>query len=368
MSTATSPSRSSDRGMLGLLPRTPTLEDESQMAFYETVRNFAIGEMFPRLSEQLATSAEQQKLPERGAKLPLRQLRALAEPLPLAGTWKRVMRSQQQLAWEKIRSSLLADAARYEAELDAAERAHPERIHVEPSFVTPDYAKFPIHLQPGGYVGDTLAGYVFHHGTKVFYQGYNDQDELHILNAQYVRPPADGSVQRILDVGCSIGQGTTALKQRFPDAEVWGLDVARPLIRYAHKRAVELDVNVHFKQALAEDTGFPDGHFDVVLAYILFHEVPARLFDKIVGEIRRILRPGGTFTVIDAPGANDGTLAAGNRFWLDFDSQYNCEPYSPAFVATNVPELLGRNGFEVLHAGPMPSFLWHTQAEKPVTK
>ena len=129
-------------------------------------------------------------------------------------------------------------------------------------------------------------------------------------------------------------------------------------------------VEVHFKHGLAEDTCFPDGHFDVVLAYILFHEVPARLFDSIVTEVRRVLRPGGTFTIIDAPAANSGsdTLAAGNRFWLDFDSQYNCEPYSPAFVATDVPELLQRNGLEVLHSGAMPSFLWHTQAQKPAIK
>ena len=74
--------------------------------------------------------------------------------------------------------------------------------------------------------------------------------------------------------------------------------------------------------------------------------------------------------IIDAPAANSGsdTLAAGNRFWLDFDSQYNCEPYSPAFVATDVPELLQRNGLEVLHSGAMPSFLWHTQAQKPAIK
>ena len=35
-------------------------------------------------------------------------------------------------------------------------------------------------------------------------QGFNDQDELHILNAQHVRAPADGKVRRVLDVGCSI--------------------------------------------------------------------------------------------------------------------------------------------------------------------
>jgi len=352
-----------NRGMEGLLPRTPTLEDESQLDFYESLRNFAIGEMFPRAAAQIDAAARAAGLPDAGASAPLADLVRTADALPAVVTWKRVMRSQQQQSWRKIRDSLYADAARYEAELDAAERANPGRLHVDPAFVTPEYATCEIHLQPGGYVGDTLAGYVFHHGTKVFYQGRNDQDELHRAVATYVLPPADGRLARVLDLGCSIGQATTALKQRFPEAEVWGLDVARPMVRYAHKRATDLGIDVHFKQALAEDTGFADGGFDAVLAYILFHEVPARLFEPIVREVGRVLRPGGTFTVVDA--ATGTQFPAPNRVWLQFDARYNCEPYQPGFVASDLRGLLERCGLAVQSVAPTPSFLWCTTAVKP---
>jgi hypothetical protein len=35
---------------------------------------------------------------------------------------------------------------------------------------------------------------------------------------------------------------TVTAKERFPGAQVWGLDVAAGQVRYAHKRAAELGV------------------------------------------------------------------------------------------------------------------------------
>ena len=73
------------------------------------------------------------------------------------------------------------------------------------------------------------------------------------------------------------------------------IDVGAPVLRYAHARAVKLGVDVNFRQALAEDMPFEDGSFDHVFAYILFHEVPIEVIPRILADVRRILRPGGTF-------------------------------------------------------------------------
>jgi len=331
-----------NRGTIGLLPRTPTLEDESYLAFMESLRNHNIRAMFPNIMG-FADAAD-------------------ADSRPYTRLWKRLMRSQQQQTWQKIQDSYAQRRAHYEAELDAAERSRPDRLHYDPNFEVPKYATLDIHLQPGGYCGDSLAGYVFHHGTKVFYQGDNDQDQLHRQVVELIATPEDGTVQRVLDLGCSIGQCTTALKQRFPDAEVCGLDVGLPLLRYAHKRATDLGIDVHFRQGLAEDTQLPSGQYDVILAYILFHEVPERLFSQILAEVHRLLRPGGRFTVVDAP--NNRNLPAANRLWLKFDALYNCEPYSPAFVASDFRQLMTDAGLRVTHAGPTPTFLHCTTAVK----
>jgi SAM-dependent methyltransferase len=351
-----------DRGYDGVLPRTPRLEDESYLDFMETVRNFAIGELFPRLGAQAEAAATRAGLAD-GETPAMEAIEAAVRPLPLFGAWQRVMRSQQQMTWRKIAAAWGADAEAYEASLAAAESARPDRLHYDPAFEVPPYATLDIHLQPGGYTRDPLAGAVFHHGTRVFYQGFNDQDELHRQIAADLALPADAQVSKVLDVGCSIGQCTTAVKQRLPEAEVWGLDVGLPLLRYAHKRAVDLDVDVHFQLGLAEDLPFEDGSFDAVLAYILFHEVPERLFAPILAEMHRVLRPGGTLTIVDAPNGRDFPIP--NRLWLAFDARYNCEPYSPGFVAADLPALLDGAGFTDVESGPTPTFLTRTVAVKP---
>ena len=60
---------------------------------------------------------------------------------------------------------------------------------------------------------------------------------------------------------------------RFPDAEVWGVDVGGPMVRYAHMKAADMGVAVNFAQRLAENTGFPANHFDLVVSNLVFHEV-----------------------------------------------------------------------------------------------
>jgi ubiquinone/menaquinone biosynthesis C-methylase UbiE len=346
------------RGVTGVLPRTPRLEDESYLDLMQSVRNFAIRELFPVVAAQAETA-----LGSGASTMPLDEFVTRADRLPAVGAWKRLMRSQQQRTWSKIRDSLHLEAEQHLAELERAEREWPGRLHRRAGFEVPKYASLDIHLQPGGYVGDPLAGYVFHHGTKVFYQGDNDQDELHRQVVGDVRLPLDGVVRRVLDLGCSIGQCTTALKERFAAAEVTGLDVGLPLLRYAHKRASELGVDVQFVHGLAEDTQLDSGTCDVVLCYILFHEVPSRLFLPILREARRLLRPGGALTIVDAPNAQ--TFPAGNRLWLEFDAHHNCEPYSPAFVAADLPALLAEAGFESIESGPTPTFLTRTTAIKP---
>lgn len=351
-----------DRGFEGRLPRTPLLEDESYMAFYEGVRNYAINEMFPRAGEAAQAAVADAGIKNDGADRSMAEIEPIVDKTPEIGVWKRIMRSQQQRSWSKIRDTLYSDQEKYEAQLKAAEAKAPGRLHIDPAFVTPEYAKREIHLQPGGYVGDSLAGFVFHHGTKLFYQGMNDQDELHAGVAALLVPP-DGKLERIFDIGCSIGQGTTALKERFPQAEITGMDVGEPMVRYAHKRAVDLGIDVHFAQGLAEDTKYPDAHFDAVLAYILFHEVPSSLFLPIIREMHRILRPGGVFTVVDAPPAENQPLP--NRIWMKYDAEFNCEPYSPGFIACDLPALLKQAGFEVLDMPAQQLFLHRIAAKKP---
>jgi ubiquinone/menaquinone biosynthesis C-methylase UbiE len=219
-------------------------------------------------------------------------------------------------------------------------------VELDPDLAIPDYCRHEIHIQPGGYVGNELAGALYHYGTNSFYMGQNDSDEFHIMLARRVTRPADGVVTRVVDLGCGIGQLSIALKEQFPDAEVTGIDVAGPMLRYAHKRAVDLGLDVRFLQRLAEDTKLESGSVDLATAFILFHEVPTTIAREICAEVFRILRPGGIFDVTDfatGPMRSAEHPFATYRSWADH--QYNGERWREEFVSSDFLAILREAGF-----------------------
>ncbi len=335
-----------DRGTLGVLPRPTRLADESYLDFLESFRDVLLTRMFPAMAAAGHARMVTAGLPLDDDRLPLPVIKSEFARAPIVPTWQRFMRSQQEMMWRRTRASFAASGDAQLAHLAAATDQGPGKLVIDPEFVVPDYARREIHLQPGGYTDDPLGGIVYHYGTKVFYQGGNDQDELHAELASLATVPVDGKSGAILDLGCSIGQGTIQLQARFPDAEIWGLDVGLPMVRYAHARASGQQVPVNFIQALAEDMPFANGHFDMVFAYILFHELPIAIIPKVLAEVHRVLRPGGSFAIFEFPSASQ-QLPPAYRFMIDYDSRDNCEPYSPDFVQADFRGMLVAAGFAV---------------------
>jgi ubiquinone/menaquinone biosynthesis C-methylase UbiE len=209
-----------------------------------------------------------------------------------------------------------------------------------------------------------LAGYIYHYGTKVFFTGKNDNDDVQRGLVNTLPTPSDGQVRRILDLACSVGQSTTAFKERFPNAEVWGVDAGAPMVRYAHKRAADMGTDVNFAQRLAERTRFPDNHFDIVYAMILFHEIPQHIAKQVIVEAHRVLRPGGLFAVLDFANRPKGVTNPIAEYSRDFDTHDNGEPYASEFVYSDFHDQL-RACFRNVNENYSPqSFLPLRVAEK----
>jgi ubiquinone/menaquinone biosynthesis C-methylase UbiE len=208
----------------------------------------------------------------------------------------------------------------------------------------PAYAKEEIHNQPGGYVGDKFAGHIYYFGTNNFWMGHNYQDEMHAKLASEIPAPADGKVKRILDMGCGDGRLTMALKDRYPEAEVWGIDVGGPMVRFAHMRANDMNNGANFAQRLAEDTKFPDGHFDIVTSFLLFHEVNADANKKILAETHRVLRSGGVFSANDIR-TTPQKLSGYNAFWQWWNARWNFEVWMFEHLGTDYAAKLTKQGF-----------------------
>jgi demethylmenaquinone methyltransferase/2-methoxy-6-polyprenyl-1,4-benzoquinol methylase len=97
----------------------------------------------------------------------------------------------------------------------------------------------------------------------------------------------------VLDLCCGSGQGTSVLVAR--SRHVTGLD-ASPL---SLNRARQNVPQAQYVEAFAETMPFPDNQFDIVHTSAALHEMKPEQLRQILAEVRRVLKPGGIFTLVD---------------------------------------------------------------------
>ena len=106
-----------------------------------------------------------------------------------------------------------------------------------------------------------------------------------------------------------IGAGTGASFSYYPkDARVIAIEPDPYMIERAHKRLAELgNPNIQLRQAPAEELPFEDASFDHVVASLVFCSVRDQA--KAFAEVRRVLKPDGTFRFWEHIRNDD------SRFW-----------------------------------------------------
>ena len=341
------------RGTDGILERLPSLDLESYDEFSTSTRVWITSDL-ARAAERRAAQILRANGINPRDDVPFETAVELLADDPIiafhGSSWQRL----QHHMWKQLRREFYDNYDEYLSEMEAADKAGPGVLELNPG-IEPAYTKHEIHMQPGGYTGDAFSGHLYHYGTNNFYNGRNYQDEVHVRLANGLPVPEDGKVRRILDMGCSCGQQVVALKKRFPDAEVWGVDIGGPMVRYAHMRAVDLDADVNFRHALAEDTGFPDGHFDIVTSYLLHHEVTEAATYKIIQEAARLLRPGGGYFPVDTHTSpsrkrRDNTAFGRVRSWMIY--RWNHERWAPEYRRADFFGEMRRAGLILNSDGP----------------
>ena len=357
-----------DRGRVGPTPAMTTRADETFLNYIKDVRSVLMMGQAKDVHPKADEAIEKAGVAIEATKESVENVRkVIREEVPEAGVWVRVYRSSQEAFWNRVAESYGLQADTFIRMLEDSDKSGPGSVTWDPDYVYPEYAKVEIHRQPGGYVGHELSGLVFDYGTRIFHGNASKDDFLHKAMAETVSTPKDGKVERVMDIACSIGQLTCALKERFSEAEVWGSDISAPMVRYAHYRAVEQGLDVNFLQKAGEDLDeLPENHYDLVTVHIMFHEVPTPVVDRTIANVYRMLRPGGTFWISDFPTLDEKSTGFRYTNLLGaIDSADNSEPYATEFVRSNIEDKLRNLGFVLRYEDPDDILTYGRVCDKP---
>ncbi|UWR63986.1 class I SAM-dependent methyltransferase [Phaeobacter inhibens] len=152
---------------------------------------------------------------------------------------------------------------------------------------------------------------------------------------------------RVLEVGVGTGLSLPLYKSHL---KVTGIDFSEDMLRKAKKRVAEN--KLHHVEALrqmdARALDFPDATFDTVSAMHVLSVVPDP--EKVMGEIARVLKPGGKVVITNHFLREQGVLAFIERVSAPFA---NVLGWHSDF---ELDTILGEDHLSVEHHQPLPPF------------
>ena len=229
------------------------------------------------------------------------------------------------------------------------------RLRLDPSVEVPRYlSEVDNHAMPGSYYSEVIpddisapANYESGHYTTVSGGTGPKSDLVGRTMAKWLKEAhPDFQPKRIVDMGAGAGFNTLPLAETYPDAEVWAVDVAAPMLRYGHARAKEMGVeNIIFQQANAATVEIDAGSADLVLSAMFFHETSTKAMKALLKKGHDLLVPGGMMLHMEQPNFDPDTSPF-EKFIRDWDSWYNAEPFWAKLHTMDVEEEMIEAGFE----------------------
>lgn len=140
--------------------------------------------------------------------------------------------------------------------------------------------------------------------TRGYVHGYDGAESIRLydqaatLEALLHHDTTFPAGSAVLEAGCGVGAQTVSLLRRSPGARITCVDISASSLAEAKARVSAAGLSLpEFRQADIRALPFADGSFDhVFLCFVLEHLQDP---ERALGELQRVLRPGGTVTVIE---------------------------------------------------------------------
>ena len=282
---------------------------------------------------------------------------------PYYQTWSALRRMTMEQRQQAGRWTTLRQAEQLAAAADAL-NGDDARLQLNPALPIPRYVSaVDHHCMPGSYHTEAFPGDVsgaanYDHAIFATTGGalgrYSDGGG-HGMVRWLRRNLPDFRPRRILEIGVTMGQNLLPIAAAFPEAEVVGVDVGAPVLRYGLARAKSLGVdNVRFVQADGSELSmFADASFDMIQTTMFLHELSLTSMKAIFAETRRLLTPGGLVAHLEQP-QYSADMPLFEQAMRDWDAFYNNEPFWSTLHELDLDALLVEAGFaraDLVHGG-----------------
>jgi SAM-dependent methyltransferase len=311
----------------------PTADEQGREGFLAAMRRFFVCDLYS--GNEVSYRRRQAPAFEKAfgrAPSTYREVKGLMEADPYYRAFSLLNRATQELLWDTVGESIERQLPTLTATARSLTPAGGS-LTLDPAFELPAYAKaVDIHVMPGGFhhengPDDLYAGALYDRGVYIYAYGGLGEDNAALgqgtIDCVKGRFP-DLRPLRILDMGCASGMSTHPLAAAFPGAEIQAIDLAAPMLRYAHARSEAMGVAVHYSQQDAGHTNFESGSFDLIVSNLLLHEIPQKLTRQIIAECYRLLKPGGVHVHNDLVGWPEDPFQA---FMAEWNVHNNNEPF-----------------------------------------
>lgn len=138
--------------------------------------------------------------------------------------------------------------------------------------------------------------------------------EYKIADLRTVCDAALLDVKSLLDFGAGIGASTPYMSENFPESQIISADVSSKSLEILGQRYPDLS-----RPVLIEEDRLPldDDSVDLAFTACVFHHIDASEHEHWLGEIRRVVRPGGLFVLFEHNPWNPLTVRAVNTCPFD---------------------------------------------------
>ncbi len=329
----------------------PSLDERGRQTFAKHLRQFVFGPV--RAAAQRAYEARvAPSLPQESAGQ-VRRERARAALLrePEYQFFADLHRIGQEQIWSSTAETVERHARSLRDAWRAIDRPRGS-LTLDPAMTVPEYLRrMDTHCMPGSYYSEWLEddlanGALYQRGSFLYApSGGPDIDGAGQASLALLRGALPDFVpRRILDLGCGTCGPLWPYFAAFPQAEIHGLDIGAPLLRFAQLAAQRRGLALHLRQADAARTRYETGSFDLVTAHIMFHETETEAVPAILAEAQRILRDDGVLLIVDLPDA--GRIPdVFQQVIFDGDAHYNNEHFWQRMHQLDWQAELERAGF-----------------------